>query len=392
MESSNPLKNSVGIQFSGNINPGQDFAEDIGKPISALKLKEHIEILQTFPNPNDPSCNGFDTEFNFIEQKTAQEQYFGDYKSAFLPTNKNKNRYSNVLPPEKTRVILKEREGEEGSDYINANYINGLIPGSEKAYIATQGPLQSTFADFWRMVWELNSVVIVMLTKEVENGRTKCDRYWPEYDFPLTWDPYKVSLTDVVEDPDLTHRKLTLENLETKEVRQITQFQYTAWPDHGLPVSTAAFVELADLVDSANTTNSSIVVHCSAGIGRSGTFCTVHATKEKFLLDIQKEPNKIPDLNIVETVLYMREQRPGMVQTKEQFQFCYITIMEEAEKLLGEKMKQKDEMEIENGNGVAEIKIETKLEDNETKSKPKNKNETDSMILDGTSSEKKTEA
>lgn len=304
-------------------------------PITMSKLQDHIQELLAKTDPNDVYYNGFDDEFNYIEQKTIQDQYFGDYKSAMLLPNKSKNRYSNVLPPENTRVKLKEREEEEGSDFINANYINGLIEGSEKAYIATQGPLQTTFVDFWRMIWELQVTVVVMLTKEVENDRIKCDRYWPEMDCPLSFDGFKITLVDIEETSkdELITRKLLLENTETGEERTIAQLQYIAWPDHGLPTSTTAFLELIDEADSFKST-APIIVHCSAGIGRSGTFCAVHSILEKLKLDLQEDPNAEISFNIVQTILDMRSQRPGMVQTKEQYMFIYLAILEKARELL----------------------------------------------------------
>jgi len=309
---------------------------DFEADISASNLREHIEKLMHKLDPNDPIFNGFDEEFNYIEHKTTQDQYWGDYKSAILPPNKNKNRYTNVLPPESTRVHLQIVNGEEGSDYVNANFIDGLIPGSEKAYIATQGPLTYTFPDFWRMIWELNVAVIVMLTKEVENGRLKCDRYWPESDVPLFAGIFKVTQSDTEESSkdELIERKLTIQNIQTGESRPLIQLQYIAWPDHGLPVSTTAFLALIDEAYKFNNTGGPIVVHCSAGIGRSGTFCTVHSTIEKLKLDLKQNPDKDPTLNIVKTVLTARAQRPGMVQTKEQYMFVYLAILEKAREIL----------------------------------------------------------
>jgi receptor-type tyrosine-protein phosphatase F len=306
--------------------------EKLLKKRNVEKLRDHLRKVREV-NPNDSSINGFDEEFWYIEEKSSQQQ--STTESALLPVNRSKNRYSNVLPPEYTRVKLKEIDGIEGSDYINANYIDGLIPGSEKAYIATQGPLQSTFVDFWRMVWETNSCVIVMLTKEIENGRIKCDKYWPDIDIPLNIESkFKIELLNIIEKGDEEiERKLKLTNLETDEEREVTQFQYIAWPDHGLPESVNAFVELAEKVDEANKNKGPIVVHCSAGIGRSGTFCTVHSTLEKIKQDMA---NKVePQFNIIETILKLRLMRPGMVQTKEQYMFCCFAIVEEGEKLLG---------------------------------------------------------
>jgi len=315
--------------------------EQILKHRNVVELREHVQMLTDKRiDKRDPTLNGFDEEFFYIESKTAQDQFFGDYKTALYAMNRNKNRYSNVLPPENTRVKLTCSETDEtcNTDYINANYIDGLIPGSEKAYIATQGPLQATFPDFWRMIWETSSCVIIMLTREVENGRLKCDRYWPEVDIPLTAGHFKVSLLSIpTETSELICRELELVDNQTGDKRTVTQFQYIAWPDHGLPVSVDAFLDLAEQADDANKTKGPLVVHCSAGIGRSGTFCTVHATIERIKYEIQKNENADPLFNIVETVLHMRKMRPGMVQTKEQYMFCCYAIVEEAERLLRKK-------------------------------------------------------
>eukprot|EP01119_Soliformovum_irregulare_P002553 TRINITY_DN1279_c0_g1_i1.p1 TRINITY_DN1279_c0_g1~~TRINITY_DN1279_c0_g1_i1.p1 ORF type:complete len:516 (-),score=138.94 TRINITY_DN1279_c0_g1_i1:16-1563(-) len=303
----------------------------VGVPMS--RLEEHIQYLLQRTDSNDYTRNGFDDEFAYIEHETTQDQYFGDYTSAMDPANKNKNRYSNVLPTERTRVKLTKTQDDE-SDFINANFINGLIPGSERAYIATQGPLGNTFYDFWRMIWELQVTVIVMLTREIENDRIKCDRYWPDPDCPLTCGNFKVILTDIEETykDELLTRRFTIQNIDTEEEKHVVQLQYIAWPDHGIPVSTTAFLDLIDEADSYNPFKTPIVVHCSAGIGRSGTFCAVHSTIEKLKMELQQihdtDTWHEPMFNIPQTVMYMRSQRPGMVQTKEQYMFVYLTILE----------------------------------------------------------------
>jgi len=268
-----------------------------------------------------------------IEQITAAQMFHGDFASAQHPGNRSKNRYSNVLPPEGTRIRLKEKdnEGERDPtcDYINANMIRGLIEDSPTAYIATQGPLSHTCADFWRMVWEYDVCVIVMLTKEVENGRLKCDRYWPEPEGTVVAGTYTIVLDgDPVETEELTTRRMILTDTETSEERRVTQYQYTAWPDHNVPPSTAAYLDLSRQVDESNPGRLPIIVHCSAGIGRSGTFCTVHSIVEKLKRDLDADPPREPVFNIVNTVLHLREQRPGMVQTREQYIFCYVCIFE----------------------------------------------------------------
>jgi protein tyrosine phosphatase len=315
---------------------------EVGLPAS--KLREHVQkLIQVKQTARGDMFNGFEEEFRYLNYKTDTQQIFGDYKSAMLGVNRVKNRFSNVLPPESTRVVLKTIEGEEGSDYINANFVSGYIPGSEKAYIATQGPLRETFQDFWRMVWEQNSTVVVMLTKEVEDGRHKCDRYWPEGDEAILTDLFKVTVSDSEErvNRELIERKLILHNLKTNETRPILHLQYVAWPDHGLPTSTTAFLSLLDDADRFDYTGAPIVVHCSAGIGRSGTFCTVHATIEKLLWDLKQHPDVEPKISAAKAVLNARAQRPGMVQTAEQYTFVYLAILEKTEEILKEKVKTK---------------------------------------------------
>lgn len=297
----------------------------IGRPVQSLR--EHIKKL--FQSRHGIyGENGFDVEFNFIERKTEKDLYFGDYKTAIQPCNHPKNRYSNVLPLEKTRVVLS-KDGADGSDYINASYINGQIPGSEKAYICTQGPTKNTIQDFWRMIWEQNSTIIVMLTKEVENTKPKCARYWPEDGQSELHGRFRVTQENTETVGEVVIRTMLLEDTRDGLNRTVTQYQYTSWPDHGLPVSTTAFLELVRMVDKQKKSGP-VVVHCSAGIGRSGTFCTVHSTIAKYKHDLATKPDVQPAFDILHTVIYMRQQRPGMVQTKEQYMFCYLSIDEEA--------------------------------------------------------------
>lgn len=299
--------------------------EDTINPKPVQSLRDHIKKL--FQSRHGIyGENGFDIEFAYIERKTEKDLYFGDYKSAIQPCNHSKNRYSNVLPLEKTRVVISK--DSDGSDYINASFINGQVPGSEKAYICTQGPTKNTIEDFWRMVWEQNSTVVVMLTKEVENTKPKCVRYWPEEHQTELYGRLKVTLMHVDSTGEILVRTMRIEDPQGSS-KIITQFQYTSWPDHGLPVSTTAFLELVRMVDKLKK-SAPVIVHCSAGIGRSGTFCTVHSTITKYRHDLSIKPDVSPTFDILHTVIYMRQQRPGMVQTKEQYMFCYLSIDEEA--------------------------------------------------------------
>jgi len=263
-----------------------------------------------------------------------------DYYSSLLEVNIPKNRYSNILATESTRVKLSVLNGIPETDYINANFINGMAPNTERAYIGTQGPLQSTFEDFWRMIWEYRVRVIVMLTKEVESGRIKCDRYWPEsLNYPLKYGAFSVFLSQKTSDNDVVHRSFVLQNTRTMETMEVTQLQFIAWPDFGIPSSTISFLELVELANSKNVPQAPIVVHCSAGIGRTGTFCTVHSIVEKVTHDFNERGiGSTPSCNVVETVLKLRSQRSGMVQTKEQYTFCYLAIQEAIEKLRYDKL------------------------------------------------------
>jgi len=152
---------------------------------------------------------------------------------------------------------------------------------------------------------------------------------------PLTAGNFKITLSDAeeVQKAELIERKLTISNIETGQSRPILQLQYVAWPDHGI-ISTAAFLSLMDDSSKFNNTEGPLVVHCSAGIGRTGTFCVVHSIIEKFKLDLAKKPQEDPKLSIVKAVLAARAQRPGMVQTKEQYMFVYLAILEKTEEIL----------------------------------------------------------
>ncbi|EGG17584.1 protein-tyrosine phosphatase 1 [Cavenderia fasciculata] len=243
--------------------------------------------------------------------------------------NTSKNRYTNILPCDLTRVKLEKVNGQEGSDYINANFIDGEY---DRQYICTQGPLQNTIADFWRMVWENESYIIVMLSKELENCRPKCDRYWSETD-PVNFEKFCVKLKEIVRDEEreIITRTFILTNATNNESRIITHYQYEGWPDHNAPNDTEPLRCLLHLInqnqndlpekDQANP----IVVHCSAGVGRTGTFCTVHIMMSR----IDNSPLDKVDFNLYSVVNNLRKQRPGMVQQLEQYLFCYEAIEDE---------------------------------------------------------------
>eukprot|EP01125_Pyxidicula_operculata_P019550 TRINITY_DN709_c4_g1_i1.p1 TRINITY_DN709_c4_g1~~TRINITY_DN709_c4_g1_i1.p1 ORF type:complete len:464 (-),score=87.43 TRINITY_DN709_c4_g1_i1:350-1741(-) len=322
----------------------------VGEPV--MNLRRHIQYLQQ-PVPGT-FVLGFDVEFNYIEKMSSQKEFHTPCRIADLPENKEKNRYVNVKPPDHTRVTLTPVDNVPGSDYINANFING--PDGSKLYISAQGPMHNTIYDFWRMTWEHNVYVIVMLTKEVENGKEKCSKYWPDEHSDtlcLATNPpnFLITLGAIDVHEELIERTLIVYNKITDQTRTITHFQYVGWPDHGLPPSTKAFTELVAHVDikaSEAPPNSPIGVHCSAGIGRSGTFCTVHMIYHMLRLHF-KSHTKPPPINVVQTILNLRQQRPGMVQTKEQFMFCYYAILDECQRL---KQAAKQELVVAINNNI----------------------------------------
>ncbi|KAK3528373.1 hypothetical protein QTP86_034129 [Hemibagrus guttatus] len=236
---------------------------------------------------------------------------------ARLPQNLSKNRYRDISPYDATRVVLQGAE-----DYINANYINMEIPGGGgvRRYIACQGPLPGTCCDFWQMVWEQSTALVVMLTTQVERGRVKCHQYWPNVSSTGTYGNFQVSC--VSEDGKSAYllRALTLTHLETKEERHICQMQYMAWPDHGVPDDSTDFLNFVSLVRSKRgDSQDPVVVHCSAGIGRTGVLITM----ETAMCLIERSQDVYP-LDIVRT---MRDQRAMMIQTASQYRFVCEAIL-----------------------------------------------------------------
>ncbi|XP_075041657.1 tyrosine-protein phosphatase non-receptor type 18 [Mixophyes fleayi] len=241
--------------------------------------------------------------------------------------NLKKNRYKDILPYDQTRVPVTLLADETGSDYINASFIKGI--DQQPRYIATQGPLSHTVVDFWRMIWQYQVKVIVMACREVEQGKKKCERYWPIDEEPAQYGPFIVStVAKVMVNPEVVFRNLRVTFQE--EVRELGHFQYIAWPDHGIPDSYACFLEMIQLVRQHQGKHTApMCVHCSAGCGRTGVICTVEHIQN--LLQKQSIPS---DFSIFDIVMDIRRQRPSAVQTKEQYNFLYHAVTEMFEKQL----------------------------------------------------------
>uniref|UniRef100_A0A8C6P9B4 protein-tyrosine-phosphatase n=1 Tax=Nothobranchius furzeri TaxID=105023 RepID=A0A8C6P9B4_NOTFU len=224
---------------------------------------------------------------------------------AKLPQNISKNRYRDISPYDATRVTLKSTD-----DYINANYINMEIPASSliNRYIACQGPLPNTCPDFWRMTWEQSSSMVVMLTTQVERGRVKCHQYWPNPDNSATYGDFTVTCHNEEGNSAYLVREMTLIYSQSDQQRELTQLQYLAWPDHGVPDDSTDFLDFVALVRSKRAgQDQPMVVHCSAGIGRTGVLITMETA-----LCLMECGQPVYPLDIVRT---MRDQRAMMIQT-----------------------------------------------------------------------------
>uniref|UniRef100_A0A672SGH6 protein-tyrosine-phosphatase n=1 Tax=Sinocyclocheilus grahami TaxID=75366 RepID=A0A672SGH6_SINGR len=229
--------------------------------------------------------------------------------------NMDKNRYKDVLPYDSTRVVLQE----EGDDYINASHVKNEPAGCVLRYIAAQGPLPHTCTHFWRSVWEQNVSVIIMLTTLTERGRTKCHQYWPHP--PEVRDYGFLQVCCHSEECNLAYvtRELTLTNTQSGQQRSITHLQYVAWPDHGVPEDSSDFLDFVQSMRSMREESVPLMVHCSAGIGRTGVLITM----ETAMTLMEKEKPVYP----LEIITLMREQRAMLVQTSCQFTFVCEAIL-----------------------------------------------------------------
>ncbi|XP_016382113.1 receptor-type tyrosine-protein phosphatase delta-like isoform X1 [Sinocyclocheilus rhinocerous] len=276
-------------------------------PIPVMELADHIERLKANDNLK------FSQEYESVD---PGQQFTWEHSN--LEVNKPKNRYANVIAYDHSRVLLSAIDGIPGSDYINANYIDGYR--KQNAYIATQGALPETFGDFWRMIWEQRSSNIVMMTKLEERSRVKCDQYWPNR-ATETYGLIQVTLLDTVELATYCVRTFALYKSGSSEKREVRQFQFTAWPDHGVPEHPTPFLAFLRRVKSCNPPDAGpMVVHCSAGVGRTGCFIVIDAMLER----IKHEKT----VDIYGHVTLMRAQRNYMVQTEDQYVFIHDALQE----------------------------------------------------------------
>ncbi|XP_018304844.1 tyrosine-protein phosphatase 10D isoform X2 [Mycetomoellerius zeteki] len=287
-----------------------DSVIETSRPIKVEDFAEHYRTMSA------------DSDFRFSEEFEELKHVGRDQPctAADLPCNRPKNRFTNILPYDHSRFKLQPVDDEEGSDYINANYVPGH--NSPREFIVTQGPLHSTRDDFWRMVWESNSRAIVMLTRCIEKGREKCDHYWPMDTLPVYYGDICVTILNETHYPDWSITEFMLCRGDVKRV--IQHFHFTTWPDFGVPSppqTLARFVRA--FRERVRPDQRPIVVHCSAGVGRSGTFITLDRILQQILV------SKYVD--IFGIVWVMRKERVWMVQTEQQYiciHQCLLAVLE----------------------------------------------------------------
>ncbi|XP_063519931.1 tyrosine-protein phosphatase non-receptor type 13 isoform X27 [Pongo pygmaeus] len=273
---------------------------------TGANLKSVIRVLRGLLDQGIPSK---ELE-NLQELKPLDQCLTGQTKE-----NRRKNRYKNILPYDATRVPL----GDEGG-YINASFIKIPVGKEEFVYIACQGPLPTTVGDFWQMIWEQKSTVIAMMTQEVEGEKIKCQRYWPNILGKTTMvsNRLRLALARMQQLKGFVVRAMTLEDIQTREVRHISHLNFTAWPDHDTPSQPDDLLTFISYMRHIHRSGP-IITHCSAGIGRSGTLICIDVVLGLISQDL--------DFDISDLVRCMRLQRHGMVQTEDQYIFCYQVIL-----------------------------------------------------------------
>ncbi|XP_031423825.1 receptor-type tyrosine-protein phosphatase T isoform X7 [Clupea harengus] len=292
--------------------------ESVEMSYQAGQFQPAIRVADLLQHITQMKCGqgyGFKEEYEGLaEGQTAP------WETAKKDENRNKNRYGNIIAyptDDHTRVRLQPLDGDPHSDYINANYIDGYH--RPRHYIATQGPMQETVRDFWRMIWQENSGSIVMVTNLVEVGRVKCVRYWP--DETEVYGDIKVTLIETEPLAEYVIRTFTVQKKSHHEIREIRQFHFTSWPDHGVPCYATGLLGFVRQVKFLNPPDAGpIVVHCSAGAGRTGCFIAVD-----IMLDMAENEGVVDIFNCIRE---LRAQRVNMVQTEEQYVFVHDAILE----------------------------------------------------------------
>jgi len=295
--------------------------------VNAGKIDVRVAELQKESGPSSFGGGkaGFWEEFESLQQQECKHLY--SRKEGQRPENKAKNRYKNILPFDHTRVVLRGMGENPGDDYINANYIHheeeSLGGGKPyKQYIATQGCVGGTRGDFYHMIWQERTLLVVMTTKVMERGKTKCARYWPEVEQTEEYGGYTVTNVTEETSKDYTLREFLVSKGE--ESRRVFHYHFLGWPDHGTPEdpgSVLNFLHDVNIKQESLEGAGPIVVHCSAGIGRTGTFIVID-----MIIDQIQTLGLDCEIDIQRTIQMVRSQRSGMVQTEAQYKFVYLAV------------------------------------------------------------------
>lgn len=293
--------------------------------------------VQTLKMKNERGQNGFIREYATIKQKSlgyARTQMYPN-RMGKLPCNAKKNRYKDIVPYDYCRVMLPQLNGADGtpqagSDYINASYLNA---GTDErcTIIAAQGPLPNTVVDFWRMLWSHNIKVVIMAAREIEGGKKKCEKYWPNVGSPMMFDQIRVeqTATDTSNMPDFVIHELSISCQGI--VRKIHHYQYVTWPDHGVPESPIAVMRMLASVRERQPLEDEwpIVIHCSAGCGRTGTLAAID-----HVWGMLKEHVFEAQFSVYEIICEYRKRRQSIVQTADQYLYVYKAVLDLVKNIL----------------------------------------------------------
>ncbi|XP_022784569.1 receptor-type tyrosine-protein phosphatase delta-like isoform X2 [Stylophora pistillata] len=308
-------------------------------PILVENFAAHVKLLHT------------DGDYRFNQEFESLQSVHVKSKSwihSEKPENQSKNRYNNIVAYDHSRVILSLTENEPDSHYINGNYVDSFK--KVNAYIATQGPMANTINDFWRMVWEQNCTVVVMITNIIEKGRHKCAMYWPSKQAKSeVHGPLRVTYLDEEAFAHYTLRRFEVKPVEhsthysqykyssrmvtiginwdastEEEVKPmiVCQYHFTGWPDHGAPDPGCEYPAL-DFISKSSAASQDgagpIIVHCSAGVGRSGAYIVIHSMVKRML--------ETGDVNIFDFLAQIRQQRNHLVQEECQYIFVHDALL-----------------------------------------------------------------